>query len=85
MKMVSLLVALLLSVSGCGFVRNLWTDVKQNTVMLHSTITLYACDGDTIRTWQTKANVETNGGEAWWVGDDGVQHHIAGTFLISGQ
>jgi len=73
------------TLSGCGVVRNTWVGFKAGTVMLRSTITLYTCEGRVIEKWETRAKVESNGGEAWWVDDAGVQHHIAGTFTVEGR
>ena len=84
MRVVVVVIALI-ALSGCGSFRNGWVTLKQGTVMLDNHITLYSCSGDTLRTWHTRANVTSAGGEAWWVDDQGVQHHISGTFVVQGK
>ena len=85
MGRITMVIAAVAMVAGCGTVRNEWTKIKAGVVTLDTNITLYNCKGDTIETWHTHANVETAGGEAWWVGEDGTQHHISGTFVVRGR
>ena len=81
-----LLLLLAACVGGCTpAMRNEYKKLKGSMVGLDCTIVLYSANGDTLGHWHTNAKVETNGGEAWWVDEGGVQHHIAGTFTVHGE
>jgi len=74
------------AVLGCTpAMRNEYKKMKGSMVGLDCIVVLYSANGDTIGYWRTNAKVETNGGEAWWVDESGVQHHIAGTFTVHGE
>lgn len=82
MRRMMLLAVLLLSLCGCGSMRNGWMRWRAAVTTLNCHIVLYTSTGAVIREWQTHAKVDSDGGEAWWVGDDGEQWHISGTFTV---
>ena len=57
---------------------------KSETIGLKRKITLYACDGTPIKTWEGRFMVELSGSTAAWI-DDGKEVKIAGTFIIEEQ
>ncbi|MGA1825675.1 MAG: hypothetical protein ACMUIP_13535 [bacterium] len=57
---------------------------KSETIGLKRKVTLYACDGTPIKTWEGRFMVELNGSTAAWI-DNGKEVKIAGTFIIEEQ
>lgn len=54
---------------------------KSGTIGLKRKVTLYNCDGDTLREWEGRFKIELNGSTAAWI-DDGKEVKISGTFVV---
>lgn len=56
--------------------------MKSDLVGLKRTVTLYDCQGRTIKTWTGRFKVEMSGGVATFIDDDGKEVKVAGTYVI---
>ena len=70
-----------LAISGCGDWAQTVSHTRSSLFGLDRTITLYANDGSAIRSWETKTQVEDQGGSFRFLAD-GKAITIAGTVII---
>ncbi|MGA1871631.1 MAG: hypothetical protein ACMUJM_24145 [bacterium] len=83
MKKIFILLLLIFSLSiiGCEGCMKGCKHFKSETIGLKRRVTLYACDGTVIKTWEGRFMVELSGSTAAWI-EDGKEVKIAGTFII---
>lgn len=67
---------------GCEACSKEFRHLKSSTVGLDRTITLLDCSGKEIRSWRTRSYVEVDGATASWIGDDGKEVKVSGSFVI---
>lgn len=79
---IAILFASLLFLSSCESCNKEFRHMKSSMVGLDRHIVLYSADGKEIRKWDTRSMVEMDGGSASWIGNDGKEIKIAGTFII---
>jgi len=72
----------LLSLTGCAGCQNAIKHMQSDISGLNRRITLYGADGTEIKTWETQAKVEDQGGTCYFLDDDGKAVIISGTFII---
>jgi hypothetical protein len=72
-----------LSMGGCtASCQNSMKHMKSDFVGLNRSITVYGSDGTPIKSWETRAKVEDQGGTCWFLDKDGKAVTISGTFII---
>ena len=75
------IVLIMLLCSGCGAIRNWFKHTKSYMIGLDRKVTLYSTDGKIIRTWDTRAQIEDNGGTVYFIAT-GHAYTVSGTFVV---
>lgn len=77
------LLLLVIALSGCT--ENQRKDLKHmksGLIGLNRKVTLYDCQGQTIRSWTGRFKVEIQSGIATFIDDDGREIKVSGTYVI---
>ena len=73
---------IMITLSGCESCTKSLKHYKSGVIGIKRKIILYSCNGKVIRTWQGRFMVELIGNTVSWIGDDGKEVKISGTFVI---
>lgn len=78
----AVLVAVSISMSGCGGCANKMKHIKSDMIGLDRHISLFNSNGGIIKEWDTRAQVEDRGGTCYFINKEGKSVIISGTFII---
>lgn len=75
-----ILAVIAMNLTGCGF-QNTLKHTQSSLIGLDRKITLFDSDGKPIKSWQTRAKIEDNGGTIYFIAN-GKAVTISGTFIV---